>query len=89
DPYKESHTEREDYLEFGRNPQRHRPLYCNMGAVNYHTDFKGQSRARVRLKQYEDQHRTVQSLQQWLLFSSASGNFLHWQWELLLAVGTL
>nr|GEW04246.1 hypothetical protein [Tanacetum cinerariifolium] len=31
----------------------------------------------------------VQSSQQWLLFSSGSGNFLHWQWELLLAVGIL
>nr|GEV09886.1 reverse transcriptase domain-containing protein [Tanacetum cinerariifolium] len=30
----------------------------------------------------------VQSSQQWLLFSSDSGNFLHWQWELLLPVGT-
>nr|GEX62874.1 hypothetical protein [Tanacetum cinerariifolium] len=29
------------------------------------------------------------SSQQWLLFSSSSGNFLHWQWELLLPVGTL
>nr|GEX60551.1 reverse transcriptase domain-containing protein [Tanacetum cinerariifolium] len=26
--------------------------------------------------------------QQWHLFSSAGGTFLHWQWELLLAVGT-
>nr|GEV81223.1 hypothetical protein [Tanacetum cinerariifolium] len=31
----------------------------------------------------------VQSSQQWLLFSSSSGNFLHWQWKLPLAVGTL
>nr|GEW62973.1 ribonuclease H-like domain-containing protein [Tanacetum cinerariifolium] len=30
----------------------------------------------------------VQSFEQWHLFSSGSGNFLHWQWELLLAVGT-
>nr|GEV43829.1 reverse transcriptase domain-containing protein [Tanacetum cinerariifolium] len=27
--------------------------------------------------------------QQWLLYSSSNGNFLHWQWELLLPVGTL
>nr|GEU69178.1 hypothetical protein [Tanacetum cinerariifolium] len=32
--------------------------------------------------------KAVQSTQQWHLFSSSSGNFLHWQWELLLAVGT-
>nr|GEY84247.1 putative ribonuclease H-like domain-containing protein [Tanacetum cinerariifolium] len=31
----------------------------------------------------------VQSSQQWILFSSGSGNFLHWQWELLQPVGTL
>nr|GEV81513.1 hypothetical protein [Tanacetum cinerariifolium] len=31
----------------------------------------------------------VQSSQQWLIFSSVSGNFLHWKWELLLVVGTL
>ncbi|GJT22154.1 NADH dehydrogenase subunit 5 [Tanacetum coccineum] len=34
DPYKESRIKREDYLEFGGNPQRqrrrYRPLYCNM-----------------------------------------------------------
>nr|GEX80250.1 hypothetical protein [Tanacetum cinerariifolium] len=30
----------------------------------------------------------VQSSQQWHLFFSGSGNFLHWQWELLLTVGT-
>nr|GEU65314.1 ribonuclease H-like domain-containing protein [Tanacetum cinerariifolium] len=33
--------------------------------------------------------KAVRSSQQWLLFSSGSGNFLLWQWELLLAVGTL
>nr|GEU57430.1 hypothetical protein [Tanacetum cinerariifolium] len=38
---------------------------------------------------YQGQCLTVQSSQQWLLFSSSSGNVLHWQWELLLAVGTL
>nr|GEV49503.1 hypothetical protein [Tanacetum cinerariifolium] len=30
-----------------------------------------------------------ESSQQWDLFSSGSGNFLYWQWELLLAVRTL
>nr|GEU90666.1 hypothetical protein [Tanacetum cinerariifolium] len=28
----------------------------------------------------------MQSSQQWLLFSSGSGNFLYWKWELLLAL---
>nr|GEV96286.1 MAK10-like protein [Tanacetum cinerariifolium] len=31
----------------------------------------------------------VQSSWQWLNFSSGSGNFLHWQWEVVLPVGTL
>nr|GEZ17480.1 hypothetical protein [Tanacetum cinerariifolium] len=31
----------------------------------------------------------VQSSWQWLHFSSGSGNFLHWKWEVVLPVGTL
>nr|GEZ39992.1 hypothetical protein [Tanacetum cinerariifolium] len=34
-------------------------------------------------------HIAVQSSWQWLHFSSDSGILLHWQWELLLPVGTL
>nr|GEV83812.1 putative reverse transcriptase domain-containing protein [Tanacetum cinerariifolium] len=33
--------------------------------------------------------RRLQSSWQWLHFSSGNGNFLHWQWEVVLQVGTL
>nr|GEY79697.1 reverse transcriptase domain-containing protein [Tanacetum cinerariifolium] len=39
-------------------------------------------------KQFERKE-DVQSSWQWLHFSSSCGNFLHWQWEVLLPVGTL
>nr|GFB84061.1 hypothetical protein [Tanacetum cinerariifolium] len=40
-----------------------------------------------KTKEELDLSSAVQSSQQWLFFSSGSGNFLHWKWELLLAVG--
>ncbi|GKB49513.1 hypothetical protein Tco_0900266 [Tanacetum coccineum] len=40
----------------------------SQGAVDCHTDFEGQSRAQVRMKQYEDQHRSERefSVRDWV-----------------------
>nr|GFA21636.1 hypothetical protein [Tanacetum cinerariifolium] len=63
-------------------PQKQLPL-------NKYFGLNISSRLMIPLTNRIYYHRkAVQSSQQWHLFSSGNGNFLHWQWELLLIVGT-